>query len=221
MHRISLSTTSTTTVLVEVVSFFVFVLNLGGVCPGVTGTIGTFLVLEEVFVDLPSAASTACSHQFNSCASLAGSAFSGTDCLQQLNSCNGVASSASPIATTPATLTVSHLLLFSVDRMLTNTHLQATATIPASTSNVAVATGAPQNNANEAAPDIGASGSNCPVLQALTVTSCTASATSTITVTISAQSGGASATRAVHRHGHLRHRAPEPSKAKIIPHWRA
>jgi hypothetical protein len=93
--------------LVEVVSFFVFVLNLGGVTPGVTGSIGSFLVLEEVFIDLPSAASAACTHQFNSCASLAGAAFSGTDCLQQLNSCKGVASTASPTATTPATLTVS------------------------------------------------------------------------------------------------------------------
>jgi hypothetical protein len=94
-------------VLVEVVSFFVFVLNLGGICPGVTGTIGTFIVLEETFIDLPSAASAACTHQFNSCASLAGSAFSGTDCLQQLNSCHGVASTASPTASTPATITVS------------------------------------------------------------------------------------------------------------------
>jgi hypothetical protein len=106
-NRTSISTTSTTTVLVEVVSFFVFVLNLGGVTPGVTGSIGSFLVLEEVFIDLPSAASAACTHQFNTCASLAGAAFSGTDCLQQLNSCNGVASTASPTATTPATLTVS------------------------------------------------------------------------------------------------------------------
>ncbi|KAN0090610.1 hypothetical protein V8E51_019189 [Hyaloscypha variabilis] len=105
------STQTTTTIIVEVVTFFIFTLSLGGAPPGVLPNPNSsnleFIVLEEVFVDLPSAASAACTHQFNSCVSLAGSAFSGTDCLSQLNSCTGVASTASATASTPATLTVA------------------------------------------------------------------------------------------------------------------
>jgi hypothetical protein len=171
------TTASTTTVFVEVVSFFVFFLSLGGAPPGVQGSIGSFIVLEEVFVDLPSAASAACTHQFNSCASLAGSAFSGSDCLNQLNSCNGVASTASPTASSPGTVTVA-------------------ATVPASAASTLA--GVVQT------PAAGGPG-NCPAGPTMTVTACTGTFYSTVTVT--ASPGVAANTLAArHLHGHLKAR---------------
>lgn len=114
------TTAATSTVVIEVITFFIFELSLGSPVPGVVGGQGAFIVLEETFIDLPSAAAAACISQFNACAALAGSAFSGTDCLSQKNSCEGVASTASPSASTPGTVT-------------------ATATVPASASSAAIA----------------------------------------------------------------------------------
>jgi hypothetical protein len=99
------STASTKTVVVEVITFFVFFLSLGSPAPGVTFGEEGFVVLEEVFADLPSAANQACTHQFNACAAFAGDAFAGTDCLSQMSQCQGAASTASPTASTPGTLT--------------------------------------------------------------------------------------------------------------------
>jgi hypothetical protein len=96
---------------VEVTSFFTFTLALGGTAPGVTGSLGSFLVLEEEFIDLPSAASAACTHQFNNCVVQAGSAFSGTGCLSQINSCQGVANTAVPVASTPGSVTATATVL--------------------------------------------------------------------------------------------------------------
>ncbi len=190
------TTTKTTTIIIEVVTFFIFTLSLGGSPPGVlpnpNSQILEFIVLEEVFIDLPSAASAACTHQFNTCASLAGAAFSGTDCLQQLNSCNGVASTASAKATTPATLTVA-------------------ATVPASSSSTAAGglqTPVAANAVAGSASGNGGAGS-CPLAPALTVTACTATAVQTVTVTaLSRASGAAAPTLAArHFHGHLKQRA--------------
>jgi hypothetical protein len=179
----AISTQATTTVITEVVTFFIFTLSLGGAPPSVLSNNGNgFLVLEEVFVDLPSAASQACTHQFNTCVNLAGTAFSGTDCLSQMNSCNGVASTASATATTPATLTVA-------------------ATVPASGSATSAAAGVLQT------PAVGVNGAgagSCPVAPALTVSACTATAT----VTVTASSGVAAPTLAArHLHKHLKARA--------------
>lgn len=105
---LAVTTAAATTIEVEVITFFVFTLSLGSPVPGVTGSeTGTFFVLEEEFFDLPSAASAACGHQFDSCTALAGAAFSGTECLDQMNVCQGVASTASQTASAPATLTAT------------------------------------------------------------------------------------------------------------------
>jgi hypothetical protein len=188
------NTTKTTTILVEIVTFFIFTLSLGGAPPGVLPNPSSsnleFIVLEEVFIDLPSAASAACTHQFNSCVALAGSAFSGTDCLSQMNSCNRVASTASATASTPTTLTVA-------------------ATVPASSSATAVS-GVVQTQAAPVGGNVGSGSggvSSCPVVPALTVSACTA----VQTVTVTALSGGsgvvAPTLAARHFHGHLKKRA--------------
>jgi hypothetical protein len=190
------TTTKTTTIIIEVVTFFIFTLSLGGSPPGVLPNPNSqtleFIVLEEVFIDLPSAASAACTHQFNACVALAGTAFSGTDCLSQMNTCNGVASTASATATTPATLTVA-------------------ATVPASSSSTAlgrVQTPVAANAVAGSASGNGGGGS-CPAAPALTVTACTATAVQTVTVTaLSGASGAAAPTLAArHFHGHLKQRA--------------
>ncbi|KAF8863919.1 hypothetical protein BDZ45DRAFT_669872 [Acephala macrosclerotiorum] len=100
------SLANTQTIIVEIITFFVFLPALGSPPPGVTSNSGAagFIVEEEVFIDLPGAAAAACTKQFNACAALAGSAFSGTDCLAQLTACQGVATSASTTAAAPATL---------------------------------------------------------------------------------------------------------------------
>jgi hypothetical protein len=196
---------------VEVVTFFVFVLSLGGAPPGVTGSLEEFIVLEETFTDLPSAADAACTHQFNGCASLAGSAFSGTDCLSQLSSCQGVASTASPTATTPGTVT-------------------ATATVPTTTTIAPAATtavvagnagGAKEVSPAGAGAPAGAGGDTCPA--AVTVTSCAAQATVTVTVVpsgvASPSAGGA------HRHSHAKNKIRENNVREAQPvatnYWKA
>jgi hypothetical protein len=190
------TTTKTTTIIIEVVTFFIFTLSLGGSPPGVLPNPNSqtleFIVLEEVFIDLPSAASAACTHQFNACVALAGTAFSGTDCLSQMNTCNGVASTASATATTPATLTVA-------------------ATVPASSSSTALGGLQTPVAANAVAGSASGSGGagSCPAAPALTVTACTATAVQTVTVTaLSGASGAAAPTLAARNfHGHLKQRA--------------
>ncbi|KUJ15439.1 uncharacterized protein LY89DRAFT_735553 [Mollisia scopiformis] len=104
---LSSKTQQTKTILVEIITFFIFLPALGSPPPGVTSNSTGFLVEEALFLSLPAAASAACTSQFNACAALAGSAFSGTDCLDQLNSCQGVATTASQTASAPATVTAS------------------------------------------------------------------------------------------------------------------
>lgn len=172
------ATTSTKQVVIEVVTFFVFFLSLGSPAPGVlpNGN-GAFLVLEEVFIDIPSAANAACTHQFNACAAFAGPAFKGTDCLNQMNQCQGAASTASATDSTPGTLT-------------------QTATVPKSvtvsgTGTKATIVGVVQT-AGAAASSIQAAA--CPAKRDVTISQCTA--TSTLTVF-------ASQTPSVkRRHGH-------------------
>jgi hypothetical protein len=184
---------ATTTILIEIVTFFIFTLSLGGAPPGVLPNPSSsnleFIVLEEIFIDLPSAASAACTHQFNACVALAGSAFSGTDCLSQMNACNGVASTASATATTPATLTVA-------------------ATVPASSSTTAVSgvVQTPTAAVGGGGNGSGAGASSCPVVPALTVSACTAVQTVTVTA-LSGASGVAAPTLAArHFRGHLKKR---------------
>jgi hypothetical protein len=105
---VAVTTAAAKTIEVEVITFFTFTLSLGSPAPGVTGSeTGTFFVLEEEFFDLPSAASAACGHQFDTCTALAGAAFSGSECVDQMNVCQGVASTASQTAASPATITAT------------------------------------------------------------------------------------------------------------------
>jgi hypothetical protein len=173
---LTVATTSTSTIIIEVITFFIFTLSLGGAPPGVSGSVGSFIVLEEVFEVLPAAASAACTHQFNACAALAGQAFAGTDCLSQMNQCQGVASTASPTASTPGTVT-------------------ATATVPASASASVVSAA---SVANVVATG-GSVAGNCPAQQTVTLSQYTG----TTTVTVTAVSGVASPTLAA-RNEHVR-----------------
>lgn len=163
------TSTAVKQVVVEIVTFFVFFLSLGSPAPGVTlNEAGGFVVLEEVFVDLPSAAHQACTHQFNACAAFAGSAFMGTDCLNQMNQCQGVASTASPTATTPGTLTQTA----TVPNSVTVSGTGASKTI------VGV-----QQTANAAASSIvSAASAACPAKRDLTTTISQCTATATLTV---------------------------------------
>ncbi|CZR58029.1 uncharacterized protein PAC_07919 [Phialocephala subalpina] len=104
---VTTSRAHTRTIIVEIITFFIFLPALGSPPPGVTSnsSVAGFIVEEEIFIDLPRAAAAACTKQFNACAALAGSAFSGTDCLNQMQACQGVATSASTTAAAPATLT--------------------------------------------------------------------------------------------------------------------
>jgi hypothetical protein len=103
----------TQVVIVEVISFFIFTLSLGGPPPSVlsSGNANTpFVVFEEVFIDLASAASSACAHQLDICIAAAnsgGAIFAAVDCQVQQSSCMGAASNAKPAANTPATLTAT------------------------------------------------------------------------------------------------------------------
>ena len=96
-----------TAVIVEVITFFEFILSLGGLPPGVTSDGESFIVLEETYVDLASAASAACLSQFSTCSGLAGAAFGVDDCSNQRDTCTSSAATASPTASTPTTLTAS------------------------------------------------------------------------------------------------------------------
>jgi hypothetical protein len=166
------STKATKKVVIEVITFFVFFLSLGSPAPGVLPNINGngFVVLEEVFVDIPSAANKACTHQFNACAAFAGSAFAGTDCLNQMNQCQGVASTASATASTPGTLT-------------------QTATVPTSVtvtgSGTAVSIVGIVQTAGAAASSISgiAAAAACPVKRDITVSECIATATEFVTIT--------------------------------------
>ena len=163
-----------TTIVVEVISFFIFVLSLGGIAPGITGSEGAFLVLEETFIDLPSAASFACTHQFNSCAAFAGGSFQGTDCLAQHNACQGSASSASVTASTPGTVTQTATVPASaavggggaVTSALGGASVVSTASVGTVTGAPAVNTQGPLPSSVLAAGGPGA----CPVLSPVTVT---------------------------------------------------
>jgi hypothetical protein len=165
---------TTTTIVVEVISFFIFVLSLGGIAPGITGSEGAFLVLEETFVDLPSAASFACTHQFNSCAAFAGGSFQGTDCLAQHNACQGSASSASVTASTPGTVTQTATVPASaavggggaVTSALGGASVVSTASVGTVTGAAVVNTEGPLPSSVLAAGGPGA----CPVLSPVTVT---------------------------------------------------
>jgi hypothetical protein len=158
---------------VEIVSFFIFVINLGGAFPPSVQKshgAGNFIVLEEEFVELAPACSRACNHQFSLCSRSAASphaTFAVSDCQSQENNCLGVATTQTSTASTPATL-------------------KATATVVhAISSNAAAAT--------TAAAAVGAGASDCAPTT-VTVTSmyyqCTGivqqAVTATVTVTASA-----------------------------------
>lgn len=172
------STKATKKVVIEVITFFVFFLSLGSPAPGVLPNLNGagFVVLEEVFVDIPSAASRACTHQFNACANFAGSAFQGTDCLNQMNQCHGIASSASATAATPGTLTQTATVPTSVTVSGTGTAASLVGAVQ--TANAAASSISAQASAVSAQAAVA-----CPVKRDITVSECTATATQTLTVT--------------------------------------
>ncbi|KAE8453251.1 hypothetical protein EG329_011318 [Mollisiaceae sp. DMI_Dod_QoI] len=101
-----------TTIVQKVVvieTFFEFILSLGGLPPSVGKQGESFVVLEEVFEDIVSAAGAACTAQFNTCVGFSGPGFSFEECSSQKESCGSAAStqtSASTAAKVTATATV-------------------------------------------------------------------------------------------------------------------
>jgi hypothetical protein len=211
------ATTSSSVVVqvveVEIVSFFVFVINLGGAFPPAVQKshgAGSFIVLEEEFVELAPACSRACNHQFSLCSSsatLPEATFAVSDCQNQENTCLGVATTQTSTASTPATLkataTVAHAIssVGAVSAAAVTT--PATTTAAAATNQVAAAV---VNNGQA-----GAQASDCAPTT-VTITSmynqCTAMVPQTVTatVTVTASASPSLANRHADRHARAHRR---------------
>ena len=150
------ATTSSSVVVqvveVEIVSFFVFIINLGGAfAPAVQKShgAGNFIVLEEEFVELAPACSRACNHQFSLCSSsatLPQATFAVSDCQNQENTCLGVATTQTSTASTPATLKATATVVQAISSVgaisaaaVTTPTTTATAVDAAATNQVAAA----------------------------------------------------------------------------------
>jgi hypothetical protein len=117
-------------------TFFEFLLSLGGLCPSVGKNGDSFSVLDELFDDLASAASAACSHQYQACISFTGPGFSFEECEDQQTSCSSAASTASATASTAATITAT--VTVPVTAIVTGSVLSTVATISATSTPEAV-----------------------------------------------------------------------------------
>ncbi|KAF4626527.1 hypothetical protein G7Y89_g11632 [Cudoniella acicularis] len=92
--------------VIVIETFFEFTKSLGGLPPSVGKQGESFVVLEEVFDDIVSAASAACGKQFEACTGFSGPGFSLEECTFQKDTCGSVASTQSSSAA-PATLTAT------------------------------------------------------------------------------------------------------------------
>jgi hypothetical protein len=110
------STTSTTTSkatqtaivkkVVVIESFFEFTLSLGGLPPSVGKQEEGFVVNEEIFTDIITAAGAACSAQYETCIGFEGPGFSVEECSSQKESC-GNAAQTQTTAAAPSTITAT------------------------------------------------------------------------------------------------------------------
>jgi hypothetical protein len=196
---------------VEIVSFFIFVINLGGALPpSVLSSpgAGNFIVLEEEFIELAPACSRACNHQFNLCTSSAASphaSFAVSDCKSQENNCLGVATTQTSTASTPATL-------------------KATATVVHARSSVAAVSAAAVTSTSAAAPAAGGkqvaaavnnvqagtqAGDCAPTTAIVTqmLHECTAMTEKTVTATVTVTASPSVVARHVDRHARVHRRA--------------
>ena len=181
-------------ITVEIVTFFVFIINLGGHLPPAVlkhnGKEGNFFVaeIEEVFIEFAPACQRACNHQFTKCsaaASKAGATFAVSDCQAQENNCLGVATTASVTASAPAKLTATATVASAI---ATSAKSQA---VPAATTTAATGKGTGKGSGQGGAKAV--DNGQCPaptatvtvVPAAITtaVSQCTASTVVTETVT--------------------------------------
>jgi hypothetical protein len=218
LSAILAATTSASVVVqvveVEIVSFFIFVINLGGAFPPSvrkSDGAGNFIVLEEEFVELAPACSRACNHQFSLCSSSAASphaTFAVSDCKSQENNCLGVATTQTSTASTPATLKATATVVHA---------RSSVGAVSASAVTTAAATTTTAAAANKVAADVvdnrqaGTQVADCAPTT-VTITSmyyqCTAmmQQTVTATVTVTASASPSLAKRHVDRHARAHRR---------------
>ncbi len=191
---------------VEIVSFFIFVINLGGALPpSVLSSpgAGNFIVLEEEFIELAPACSRACNHQYSLCASSAAlphATFAVSDCQSQENNCLVVATTQTPTATTPATVKA------------TATVAHAKTSVAAVSAAVATTTAAAPAGTQVAAAvnnvQAGTQGANCALTTTATITNvlyqCTAMMEKTVTATVTVTASSLPSVTARHAERHAR-----------------
>ncbi|TVY39744.1 hypothetical protein LSUB1_G004182 [Lachnellula subtilissima] len=114
-------------------TFFIFVKSLGGLPPSVSKQGESFFCFGELFDDISSAASAACGHQFDACASFSGPGFSFEECASQKDDCGSAASVASA---PPAPSTVTATVTVPVSATVTGSVISET-TVSVSASSVA------------------------------------------------------------------------------------
>jgi hypothetical protein len=217
---------------IEIVSFFIFVINLGGALPpSVLSSpgAGNFLVLEEEFIELAPACSRACNHQFNLCTSSAASphaTFAVSDCKSQENNCLGVATTQTSTASTPSTLKATATVVHARSSVAAVSAATVTTAAPIGVTTSATAAAAAASTATASVParkqvaaavDNGNAGTQADACVPTTATvtqmmyQCTAmtenTVTATVTATMTVTASPSVAARHVDRHARAHRRA--------------